>query len=127
MRGESQALPRTHAQQGQARALRGAVRALRAAPAAGDGSGLAMFLVVIATARWHQARRHDQQIAAAHQALLHLQAAYQQSATQPLTILAKRKPLARAMEQHAQRILIAVPDYAQQVLADPAWSALATP
>lgn len=70
---------RVHPQQDQARALRGAVRALRTVPVTGDGSGLAMFLdvavlVIFATARWHQARRHDQQVAAAHQALVHLQA-----------------------------------------------------
>ncbi|MEU1313406.1 relaxase/mobilization nuclease domain-containing protein [Streptomyces cinnamoneus] len=121
---------RIRAQQDQARALRGAVRALRAAPVTGDGSGLAMFLdiaalVVIATARWHQARQHDQQVAAAHQALAHLQAAYQQAAAQPLATLAQSKPLARTMERHTQRILTAVPDYAQQVLDDPAWPALA--
>ncbi|UQI47167.1 relaxase/mobilization nuclease domain-containing protein [Streptomyces sp. HU2014] len=121
---------RVHAQPDQARSLRGAVRALRGAPVIGDTSGLAMFLdiavlVVIATARWHQARRHDQQVAAAHQALAHLQAAYQQAAAKPLATLAQSNPPARTVERHAQRILIAVPDYAQQVLDDPAWPALA--
>ncbi|MEU3350967.1 relaxase/mobilization nuclease domain-containing protein [Streptomyces sp. NPDC037389] len=121
---------RIRAQQDQARALRGAVRALCAAPVTGDGSGLAMFLdiailVVLATARWHQARQHDQQVTAAHQALAHLQAAYQQAAAQPLATLAQSEPPARTMERHAQRILMAVPDYAQQVLDDPAWPALA--
>ncbi|MFC5147121.1 relaxase/mobilization nuclease domain-containing protein [Streptomyces aureoversilis] len=115
---------RIHAQQDQARALRGAVRALRTAPVTGDGSGLAIFLdiavlVVIAAARWHQARRHDQQ------ALAHLHAAYRQAAAQPLAALAQRKPPARTMERHAQRVLVVVPDYAQQVLDDPAWPALA--
>ncbi|MCX3060734.1 relaxase/mobilization nuclease domain-containing protein [Streptomyces beihaiensis] len=122
---------RIRAQQDQARALRGAIRALRTAPVTGDGSGLAMFLditvlVVIATARWHQARRHDQQVAAAHQALVHLQAAYQQAAAAPLAALAQRKPLARTMERHAKRILVTLPDHAQQVLNDPAWPVLAT-
>lgn len=81
-------------------------------------------LVIIATARWHQARRHDQQVAAAHQALVHLQAAYQQAAAAPLAALAQRKPLARTMERHAKRILVTLPDHAQQVLNDPAWPAL---
>ncbi|MEU1872883.1 hypothetical protein RKD37_005306 [Streptomyces ambofaciens] len=121
---------RIRAQQDQAHALRGAVRALRTAPVTGDGSGLAMFLdlavlVVIATARWHQARRHDQQVAAAHQALVHLQAAYQQAAAEPLAALAQRRPPARTVERHAQRILMIVPEHAQQVLDDPAWPALA--
>ncbi|GHF62483.1 mobilization protein [Streptomyces mashuensis] len=121
---------RIHAQQDQARALRGAVRALRTAPVTGDSSGLAMFLdiavlVVVATARWHQARQHDQQVAAAHQTLLHLQAAYQQAAAGPLAALAQRKPPARAMEQHAQHILATMPEHAQQILDDPTWPALA--
>ncbi|BDM67197.1 mobilization protein [Streptomyces nigrescens] len=104
---------RIRAQQKQARALRGAFRNLRAAPVTGDGSGLAMFLdiavlVVIATARWHQARQHDQQAAAG-----------------PLAALAQRTPPVRIMERQAQRVLVIVPDYAQQVLDDPAWPALA--
>ncbi|SPF02396.1 hypothetical protein SMA5143A_3151 [Streptomyces sp. MA5143a] len=121
---------RIRAQQDQARALRGAVRALRTVPVTGDGSGLAMFLdiavlVIFATARWHQARRHDQQVAAAHQALVHLQAVYQQAAAEPLAALAQRQPPARTMERHAQRILVIVPEHAQQILDDPAWPALA--
>ncbi|GGX18387.1 mobilization protein [Streptomyces malachitofuscus] len=121
---------RMRAQQDQARALQSAVRALRTAPVIGGGSGLAMFLdiavlVVIATARWHQARRHDQQVAAAHQALVHLQAAYQQAAAEPLAALAQRPPPARTVERHAQRILMIVPEHAQRVLDDPGWPALA--
>ncbi|MEU2782227.1 relaxase/mobilization nuclease domain-containing protein [Streptomyces sp. NPDC007110] len=121
---------RMRAQQDQARALQSAVRALRTAPVIGGGSGLAMFLdiavlVVIATARWHQARRHDQQVAAAHQALVHLQAAYQQAAAEPLAALAQRRPPARTVERHAQRVLMIVPEHAQRVLDDPGWPALA--
>ncbi|MGX1369375.1 hypothetical protein RKD19_004734 [Streptomyces canus] len=120
---------RMRARQDQARPLQSAVRALRTAPVIG-GSGLAMFLdiavlVVIATARWHQARRHDQQVAAAHQALVHLQAAYQQAAAEPLAALAQRRPPARTVERHAQRILMIMPEYAQRVLDDPGWPALA--
>ncbi|MEV5928621.1 relaxase/mobilization nuclease domain-containing protein [Streptomyces cellulosae] len=121
---------RIRAQQDQARALRGAVRALRTTPVTGDGSGLAMFLdiavlVVIAAARWHQVRRHDQQVAAAHQALVHLHAAYRQAAAEPLAALAQRQPPARTIERHAQRVLVMLPDHAQQILDDPAWPALA--
>ncbi|MGW3174352.1 relaxase/mobilization nuclease domain-containing protein [Streptomyces sp. NPDC001153] len=121
---------RIRAQQDQARALRGAVRALRTTPVTGDGSGLAMFLdiavlVVIAAARWHQVRQHDQQVAAAHQALLHLHAAYRQAAAEPLAALAQRQPPARTIERHAQRVLVMLPDHAQQILDDPAWPALA--
>ncbi|MFH9658580.1 relaxase/mobilization nuclease domain-containing protein [Streptomyces sp. NPDC017248] len=121
---------RIRAQQDQARALRSAIRGLRTTPVTGGGSGLAMFLdiavlVVIATARWHQTRRHDQQVAAAHQALAHLQAAYQQAAAEPLAALAQRLPPARTIERHTQRILAILPDHAQQILNDPSWPALA--
>ncbi|MGW1952218.1 relaxase/mobilization nuclease domain-containing protein [Streptomyces sp. NPDC001920] len=121
---------RIRAQQDQARALRGAVRALRTTPVTRDGAGLAMFLdiavlVVIAAARWHQVRRHDQQVAAAHQALVHLHAAYRQAAAEPLAALAQRQPPARTIERHAQRVLVMLPDHAQQILDDPAWPALA--
>ncbi|MFK8910147.1 relaxase/mobilization nuclease domain-containing protein [Streptomyces sp. YS-3] len=121
---------RVRAQQGQAGALRGAVRALRTTPATGDGSGLAMFLdvavlVVIAAARWHQARHHDQQVAAAHQALAHLRTAYEHAAAQPLAALAQRKPPARTVERHTQHLRAALPAHADRVLADPAWPALA--
>ncbi|MFF3919464.1 hypothetical protein ACFYZB_39765 [Streptomyces sp. NPDC001852] len=40
--------------------------------------------VDIAAARWHQAGRHDQQVAAAYQTLAHLQVAYDEAAAQPL-------------------------------------------
>lgn len=121
---------RIRAQQDQARALRGAVRALRTAPVTGDGSGLAMFLdiavlVIIATTRWHQTRHHDQQVAAAQQTLIHLQAAYEHAAAQPLAALAQRKPPTHIVEHHAQHIRTVLPDHAERILDDPAWPALA--
>ncbi|MFF9096320.1 relaxase/mobilization nuclease domain-containing protein [Streptomyces sp. NPDC014802] len=121
---------RIRAQHDQAHALRNAVRTLRTAPGTGDGSGLAMFLdiallVVIATARWHQARKHDQQVAAARRTLVHLQAAYHQAASEPLAALARRRPPARTVERHAQRVLAMLPQHAHQILKDPAWPALA--
>ena len=113
-----------------ARALRGAVRAMLREPAPKDGAALAMFLdaallVVIAAARWHQLRHHDQQVAAAHQTLLHLQAAYDQSAPALLTTIAQRKPPASTVERYAQHICAAIPAHAQRILDDPAWPALA--
>ncbi|WP_246097477.1 relaxase/mobilization nuclease domain-containing protein [Streptomyces botrytidirepellens] len=122
---------RISAQQDQARALRSAIRALRSTPVTGDGSGLAMFLdvallVVTAAAHWHQLRQHNQQVTAAHQALTHLQTAYQQAARAPLAALARRRHSAPTVERHARQIRVAVPDYAEQVLDDPAWAALVT-
>ncbi|MEV0372787.1 mobilization protein [Streptomyces sp. NPDC050636] len=113
-----------------ARALRGAVRAMRAHPVTGDGAVLAMFLdaavlVVIAAARWHQQRQHDQQVIAAHQTLVHLQTAYDRSAAAPLAALAQRTPPPVTVERHAQQISAILPDYAERVVSDPVWPALA--
>ncbi|MFI1864365.1 relaxase/mobilization nuclease domain-containing protein [Streptomyces jumonjinensis] len=122
---------RVRARHDQARALRGAVRALRTAPAGDDGSGLAMFLdmallAVIATIRWHRLRHHDQQVAAAQQTLGHLRAAYGQAAAAPLAALADRRPPTDKAARLAQHIRTVVPDHGETVLTDPAWPALAT-
>ncbi|WP_405972797.1 mobilization protein [Streptomyces sp. NBC_00988] len=112
-----------------ARALRGAVRAMLREPAPKDGAALAMFLdaailVVIAAARWHQLRHHDQQVAAAHQTLVHLQAAYDQAAAVPLAALAQRRPPQQTVDRHIYHLHQAVPDHAEQVVEDPAFGAL---
>ncbi|MEU0840117.1 mobilization protein [Streptomyces sp. NPDC005962] len=122
---------RIRAHQDQARALRSAIRSLRTAPVTGDGSGLAMFLdvallVVTATVRWHRLRQHDQQVAAAHQTLLHLRTAYEEAAAAPLAALAQRKPPQRVVDRLAHQLHQVVPAHAEQVLSDPAWDALAT-
>ncbi|MET7717433.1 mobilization protein [Streptomyces sp. NPDC005407] len=122
---------RIQAEHQHARALRGAVRAMVREPAPKDGALLAMFLdaailAVIAAARWHQLRHHDQQVAAAHQTLLHLQAAYEQAAATPLAVLAQRRPPQQVVERHILIIRQAVPDHAEKVLQDPAFDALAT-
>ncbi|MFD4553466.1 relaxase/mobilization nuclease domain-containing protein [Streptomyces sp. NPDC058469] len=112
-----------------ARALRGAVRAMLREPAPKDGAALAMFLdaailVVIAAARWHQLRHHDQQVAAAHQTLVHLQAAYNQAAAVPLAALVQRRPPQQTVDRHIYYLRRAVPDHAEQVVEDPAFGAL---
>ncbi len=98
-------------------------------PAPKDGALLAMFLdaailAVIAAARWHQLRHHDQQVAAAHQTLIHLQAAYEQTATAPLTALAQRRPPQQIVKRHILLIRQAMPAHAEQVVEDPAFDAL---
>ncbi|WP_328311594.1 relaxase/mobilization nuclease domain-containing protein [Streptomyces sp. NBC_00442] len=120
---------RTQAEHQHARALRGAVRAMVRESAPRDGALLAMFLdaailVVIAAAHWHQLHHHDQQVAAARQSLLHLQAAYEQTATAPLIVLAQRRPPQPVVERHILLIRQTVRDYAEQVLEDPAVDAL---
>ncbi|WP_445402266.1 relaxase/mobilization nuclease domain-containing protein [Streptomyces sp. LE64] len=115
---------RVQAEHQHARALRSAVRAMVREPAPKDGALLAMFLdaailAVIAAARWHQLRHHDQQVAAAQQTLIHLQAAYEQTATAPLTALAQQ-----IVERHILLIRQAMPAHAEQVVEDPAFDAL---
>ncbi|MFM9580684.1 relaxase/mobilization nuclease domain-containing protein [Streptomyces caniscabiei] len=120
---------RIRAEHHHARALRGAVRAMLREPAPKDGAALAMFLdaailVVIAAARWHQLRHHDQQVGAAQQTLLHLQAAYEQAAAAPLAALAQHRPPQQAVNRHILEIRRAVPDHVEQVIEDPAFDAL---
>jgi hypothetical protein len=120
---------RIHAEHHHARALRGALRAMVREPAHKDGALLAMFLdaailAVIAAARWHQLRHHDQQVAAAQQTLLHLQAAYDQAAAAPLAALAQRQPPQQAVERQIRRLRQVVPEHAEQVIEDPAFAAL---
>ncbi|KOG58555.1 mobilization protein [Streptomyces antibioticus] len=120
---------RVRAEHHHARALRGAVRAMLREPAPRDGAALVLFLdaailVVIAAARWHQLRHHNQQVAAAHQTLLHLQAAYDQAAAAPLAALAQRRPSQQTVDRHIRQIRRAVPDHAEQVIEDPSFDAL---
>jgi hypothetical protein len=120
---------RIRAEHHHARALRGAVRAMLREPAPKDGAIVAMFLdaailIVIAAARWHQLRHHDQQVAAAQQTLLHLQAAYEQAATAPLTALAQHRPPQQTVERHIRQLRQNVPEHAEQVIEDPAFDAL---
>ncbi|MES5819514.1 mobilization protein [Streptomyces sp. RG80] len=120
---------RIRAEHHHARALRGAVRAMLREPAPKDGAALAMLLdaallVVIAAARWHELRHHDQQVAAAHQTLIHLQAAYEQTAAAPLAALAQRRPPQQTVDRHIRHLRQAVPDHAEQITEDPAFDAL---
>ncbi|MFF2331235.1 MULTISPECIES: relaxase/mobilization nuclease domain-containing protein [unclassified Streptomyces] len=120
---------RIRAEHHHARALRGAVRAMVRAPAPEDGAVLAMFLdaailVGIAAARWHQLRHHDQQVAATHQTLLHLQAAYDQAAAAPLATLAQRRPPQQTVDLHVRYVRQALPDHAPQITEDLAFDAL---
>ncbi|MGW5197985.1 relaxase/mobilization nuclease domain-containing protein [Streptomyces spiralis] len=128
---ERAARSRVQAEHAQARVLRGAIRAMRTQPAPRDGVLLAMFLdaavlAVIAASRWHQLRQHDQQVIAARQALVHLQAAYDQAAAVPLAVLAHRKPPTPTIDRFVALVHEAVPARAQQVFNDHAWAALAT-
>ena len=122
---------RIHADHQHARVLRNAVRAIARQPTGGDGAALAMFLdaavlAVIAIQRWHSTRHHDQQVEAARRTLAHLQAAYDQAATAPLTGLTHRAPAQPTADRHAHHIRHTIPAHADQILNDPHWPALTT-
>lgn len=74
----------------------------------------------------HELRYHDQQVAAAQQTLLHLQAAYDQAAAAPLAALAQRQPPQQAVERQIRRLRQVVPEHVERVIQDPAFAALTT-
>ncbi|MFF4859902.1 relaxase/mobilization nuclease domain-containing protein [Streptomyces rubiginosohelvolus] len=124
------------AERGHDRALRQAARDLvYGGPALGrgeDGATTAMlidmaFFLVSAAAHWHAKKEHAQQAAAARQAADHLRAAYQAAAPLHLGVMHQRgrrlsHPLQRKQAAHLRR---AVPELAEQILAEPGWHALA--
>ncbi|MFD0272381.1 relaxase/mobilization nuclease domain-containing protein [Kitasatospora sp. NPDC127111] len=116
----------------QAAALRSAAKELLYAAGSGkDGAAAAALLstavfVLIAIARWHESRGHQQQAAAAQQSLVHLRAAYRQTAEPVIADLTRRTPTAKTTDRFAAHVQTAVPDHAQRILADPSWPALAT-
>ncbi|MGI5457586.1 relaxase/mobilization nuclease domain-containing protein [Streptomyces sp. CA-249302] len=124
------------AERGHDRALRQAARDLvHGGPAQGrgeDGATTAMLIdmaifFVLAAAHWHGKKEHAQQAAAARQAAEHLRAAYQAAAPMYLGPMYQRgrnlsQPLQRKQTAHLRR---AVPELAEQVLAEPGWYALA--
>ncbi|MCM2392043.1 relaxase/mobilization nuclease domain-containing protein [Streptomyces albipurpureus] len=121
---------------GHDRALRQAARDLvRGGPALGrgeDGTTTAMvidmvFFLAVAAARWHARKGHAQQAAAARQTAEHLRAAYRSAAGQPLAALYERgRRMARPLQlQQAALVRAAVPELADQILAEVGWPALA--
>ncbi|MFI1867555.1 relaxase/mobilization nuclease domain-containing protein [Streptomyces jumonjinensis] len=97
-----------------------------------DGATTAMAIdmvifLAIAAANWHAKKQHAQQAEAAHQAAAHLRAAYQAAARHPMALLHQRgSHLAPAWQrQHATAVRQALPELADQILAEPGWPALA--
>ncbi|MFG3209052.1 relaxase/mobilization nuclease domain-containing protein [Streptomyces tendae] len=120
---------RVQAEHHHARALRSAARAMLREPTPTDATALAMLLdaailVTVAATRWHQLHHHDQQVTATQQALLHLQAAYNEAAGAPLTALVQHRPPQQAVNRYMRHIRRALPEHAEQVLSDPAVDAL---
>ncbi len=96
-----------------------------------DGAGTAMVLdtlvfLAIAAAHWHAQRQHAQQAEAARRAAEHLRAAYQQAATEPLTVLRERgRRIAPSLRRHhATTVRAVLPELAETVLTEPGWDAL---
>ncbi|MER6952541.1 relaxase/mobilization nuclease domain-containing protein [Streptomyces sp. NPDC000618] len=124
------------AERGHDRALREAARDLvYSGPALGrgeDGATTAMlidmaFFLVTAAAHWHAKKNHAQQAAAARQAAEHLRAAYQAAAGIPWGVLYQRGRHLSQPLRHKQAAYLraAVPQLAEQILAEPGWYALA--
>ncbi|MER7851474.1 mobilization protein [Streptomyces bacillaris] len=124
------------AARGHDQALRQAARELvHGGPALGrgeDGATTAMaidmlFFLITTAAHWHTRKGHAQQAEAAHRAAEHLRVAYQVTAGQPLAVLHQRgRNLTRSLlERHAAAVRAAMPELAEQVLAEPGWPSLA--
>nr|WP_063770126.1 hypothetical protein [Streptacidiphilus melanogenes] len=112
-------------------ALRQAGKAMLTVPGSKDGDFVTAALVsavflLIALGEWHAQRGHEQQAAAAHQALVRLRAAQQQSAQPALAQLTNRAPSPEETNRLAAAVQATVPEQAQRILADSAWPALAT-
>ncbi|WP_405437362.1 relaxase/mobilization nuclease domain-containing protein [Streptomyces avidinii] len=95
-----------------------------------DGATTAMlidtaFLLVTAAAKWHTKKHHAQQAEAAHQAAEHLRAAYEIAAAQPMSVLHQRGRSLPLQRRQAVVLRQALPEIAEQVLAEPGWPALA--
>ncbi|MFK8906196.1 relaxase/mobilization nuclease domain-containing protein [Streptomyces sp. YS-3] len=124
---------RVHAANQHAAHLRGAIKdMLRTSPPHGpDGTLLALLLdtivlAVIATVRWHDLQRHDQQVASAHEALTRLQAVADRAAALPLATLTRVAPASDISQLHyARAVRVALPEHAEKILGAPDWAALA--
>lgn len=123
---------RVRAHHQQAQATRRAVKAILHLPPPRDGALLAtvldaLLLAVVAAQHWHRTRDHTQQAEAARQAAEYLRVAYRAAAAEPLAVIHHRgRRLARPLlERQAAAVRQALPDLAEQILAEPAWPALA--
>ncbi|MFD6227038.1 relaxase/mobilization nuclease domain-containing protein [Streptomyces sp. NPDC060232] len=126
----------TRAEHADHRALRSAARGIvRAGNALGkgeDGGATAMLLstmvlVTIAAIRWHSARGHAQQAAAARQAAQHLRAAYRSAAATPMKEMREqgRRLPTPVRDRYVHTVEAALPGQASHILREPGWDALA--
>ncbi|MFI0737109.1 relaxase/mobilization nuclease domain-containing protein [Streptomyces sp. NPDC021100] len=120
----------TRADHQAATALRKAAKELAYASNEPGGLAIALLFATVhlarAAAKWHEQRGHEQQAAAAEEALSRLQAGYQQAAPTVLADLTRRAPRAATARRYEQDVRAALPDHADRILADPTWTALTT-
>ncbi|GGJ11211.1 relaxase/mobilization nuclease domain-containing protein [Streptomyces brasiliensis] len=120
----------THADHQAATALRKAAKELAYASNEPGGLAIALLFATVhlarAAAKWHEQHGHEQQAAAAEEALRHLQAGYQQAATPVLADLARRTPRPETASRFEAAIRHTIPAQADRILTDPAWPALVT-
>jgi hypothetical protein len=121
----------TWAEEYAAGALRAAARDIIRTATGSDGSSLAALTAALVwacvlAARWHEAKGHAQQAAAARQTVLHLRAAADTALAPALASLAVRQPGHAQARTVAADVRAAIPEHAERVLADPDWPALAT-
>ncbi|MEV1026642.1 relaxase/mobilization nuclease domain-containing protein [Streptomyces sp. NPDC050264] len=125
----------TRAEHADHRALRSAARGIvRAGSALGkgeDGGTTAMLLstmvlAAVAAIRWHSARGHAQQAAAARRAAEHLRAAYRTAATPPMATMREqgRRLPAPQRDRYAHTLEAALPDQAPRIQRESGWDAL---
>ncbi|GAB3113371.1 relaxase/mobilization nuclease domain-containing protein [Streptomyces calidiresistens] len=118
------------------RALRSAARGILHAGGAlgkGEDAGVTamllstLVLAAVAAARWHSARGHAQQAAAARQAAHSLRRAYRSSAVAPMAAMrAHGRNLPDAVRhRYAATLSSALPEQADRVLGESGWDALA--
>ncbi|MZD10410.1 relaxase/mobilization nuclease domain-containing protein [Streptomyces sp. SID5785] len=112
-------------------AARGIVRAGNALGKGEDGGTTAMLLstltlATIAAIRWHSARGHAQQAAAARQAAEHLRIAYRTTSTTPMAMIREqgRQLPETQRDRYAHTVEGALPERARRLQQEPGWDAL---
>ncbi|MFZ3572270.1 mobilization protein [Streptomyces sp. BH097] len=113
-------------------AARGITQAGNALGKGEDGGTTAMLLstlvlATIAATRWHSARGHAQQAAAARQTAEHLRTAYRSAAATPMSVMRSHglRLSTPQRDRYVQAIKGALPEHADSVCRDPGWAALA--
>ncbi|WP_405539629.1 mobilization protein [Streptomyces sp. NBC_00075] len=113
-------------------AARGIIRAGNSLGKGEDGGATAMLLstmvlIAIAAVRWHSARGHAQQAAAAQRAAQHLRTAYRSASAVPMNLMREqgRRLPEHVRERYAGTLGTVLPQQADRIRREPGWDALA--